>query len=368
MADHCRWAAHPPSSVSDRTLTRRLGQTTFRAGKGAKLGSYLPWLMAGPTPFCGYVTVIDRRQGLKGVLVSDTTIPSVAKARLGLAIYFPILIITTGIVDWLIVRGGDPIQNHLNLVFLLMWMPAFSSAVARLALREGIRDVSFRFGGKIGLRSMGIAVMVPLLVGTVAYGIAWTMGLVGFSAITPSPTELAMSTAAERLAALEPMPRFLVSVALGATIFTAVGCLQTAGEEIGWRGYMLTRLIAAGVPQPLFASGLIWAVWHFPLILAGIYASGPSPLISAGLFTFTVMGIALVAGVLRLRSGSVWPAIVLHAAWNSLIQNPFDRSSVGPGATLWVGESGVLVAVTTLALGLIVYHWWKKDGAKLLKT
>jgi membrane protease YdiL (CAAX protease family) len=173
-----------------------------------------------------------------------------------------------------------------------------------------------------------------------------------------------MSPAAARLAALEPISRFWASVALGATIFTVYNCLRAAGEEIGWRGYMLTRLIAAGVPQPLFVSGLIWAVWHFPLILSGAYASGPFPLLSAGLFMIMIIGSALVAGVLRLRSGSVWPAVVLHAAWNSLIQNPFDRSSVGPGATIWVGESGVLVAITTLFVGLIVYWWWRKNGAQ----
>jgi uncharacterized protein len=295
----------------------------------------------------------------------DSPTMSAANARQGLSIYFSVLIITSGIVEWLIVRkGGTMVQNRPELMLLLMWMPALSSAVARLALREGIRDVSFRFGGKVGFRSIGFAVLMPLFVGTVAYGIAWASGLVGFSAITPSVAELAMGPAAARLAALEPISRFLVSVALGATVFTVFGCLWAAGEEIGWRGYMLTRLVAAGVPRPLFASGLIWAAWHLPLILTGVYASGPSPPVSAGLFLITVMGVALVIGVLRLRSGSVWPAIVLHAAWNSLIQNPFDRSSVGRGATLWVGESGVLVAITTLITGLIVYWQWRKHGAK----
>jgi uncharacterized protein len=294
----------------------------------------------------------------------DPTTASAAKARHSLAIFFPILIVTSGIVERLIVRGGDSMSNHPNLVPLLMWMPALASIVARLLLREGIRDVSFRFGGRVGLRSIGFAVLMPLIVGTLAYGIAWATGLVSFSAITPSPAELAMSPAAARLAALEPISRFVASVALGTTIFTVYGCLWTAGEEIGWRGYMLTRLIAAGVPQPLLVSGLIWALWHFPLILSGAYASGPFPLLSAGLFMIMVIGMALVAGVLRLRSGSVWPAIVLHSAWNSIIQNPFDRSSIGPGATLWVGESGVLVAVTTLIVGVLVYQWWRKDGAR----
>jgi uncharacterized protein len=205
---------------------------------------------------------------------------------------------------------------------------------------------------------------MPLIVGTVAYGIAWATGLVGFFAITPVSQEIALMAPLAQLAAWEPITRFLAFVALYATLGTVHAGLSAAGEEIGWRGYMLTRLIAAGVPQPLFVSGLIWAVWHFPLILSGAYASGPFQILSAGLFMFTTTGIALVAGVLRLRSGSVWPAIVLHAAWNSIIQNPFDRSSVGPGGTLWVGESGVFIAVTTLILGLLVYHRWRKNGAR----
>jgi membrane protease YdiL (CAAX protease family) len=319
--------------------------------------------MAGLSLFCGLVSVIDHDK-VTNTSMSDPATASAAKARHGLAIFFPVLILTSGIVEWLIVRGGDAMSNHPNLVPVLMWMPALASIIARLLLREGIRDVSFRFGGKVGLRSIGCAVLMPLIVGTVAYGIAWATGLVGFSAITPSPAELAMSPAAARLAALEPISRFLASVALGATVFAVYGCLWTAGEEIGWRGYMLTRLIAAGVPQPLLVSGLIWALWHFPLILSGAYASGPFPLLSAGLFMIMVVGMALVSGVLRLRSGSVWPAIVLHSAWNSIIQNPFDRSSIGSGATLWIGESGVLVAVTTFILGVVVYRWWRKDGAR----
>jgi membrane protease YdiL (CAAX protease family) len=280
-----------------------------------------------------------------------------------LAIFFSVLILTSGIVEWLIVRGGNVLRDSTVLTLSLMWMPALSSVVARLVLGEGIRDVSFRVGGKAGLRAMGFAILMPLLVCFLAYGAAWATGLVGFSAITPSPTELAMSPTAAQFAALPPLSRFFTSVALGATIFTVTGIPFAAGEEIGWRGYMLTRLIAAGVPQPLLVSGLIWASWHLPLILSGLYASGPSPLASAGLFIVTVLGVALVIGVLRLRSGSVWPAVVLHAAWNAILLNPFDRSSLGPKATFWVGESGVLVALVSLIVGVIVYRVDQK-GAK----
>jgi membrane protease YdiL (CAAX protease family) len=65
-----------------------------------------------------------------------------------------------------------------------------------------------------------------------------------------------------------------------------------------------------------------------------------------------------VIGVLRLRSGSVWPAALLHGAWNGIIQLGFDPASTGPGATTWVGESGILVAVISLAIGVTVARYW----------
>jgi hypothetical protein len=52
----------------------------------------------------------------------------------------------------------------------LMWMPALASLVARLALSEGVADVSFRFGGRLSFRTTLIAWFYPLLVGGIAYG------------------------------------------------------------------------------------------------------------------------------------------------------------------------------------------------------
>jgi membrane protease YdiL (CAAX protease family) len=259
-------------------------------------------------------------------------------ARRGLLIYFAVLIPGSAIVETLVLRAGGNIGHYPWLIFLLMWMPAISSFVARAVLREGIADVSFRLGGPEALRTMIAAVVFPLVVGTIAYGGAWATGLVAFQ----SPPHGGF------------FPNLGRAVVLGCTL----GVLSGAGEEIGWRGYMLTRLVDAKVPLPLLASGIIWALWHFPLILSGQYASGPHPGISAGIFLVDVVGIAYVIGVLRLRSGSVWPAALLHGAWNGIIQVGFDPAATGPSATTWVGESGILVAVVSLAIGLAVGRYW----------
>jgi membrane protease YdiL (CAAX protease family) len=240
-------------------------------------------------------------------------------ARRGLSIYFAIVVALSAAIEGFIIIN----PNLDGLIAGLMLVPTIASVVARIALKEGFADVSFRFGGRRGWSAIGLALIFPLVIGLVAYGTAWTTGLAHFD---PPPVG------------------GLVAVFAGGIV---VSVIVVSGEEIGWRGYMLTRLIDSGVPRPVFASGLIWALWHVPLVLAGVYAAGPSPVISAVLLVVGITSFGYVIARMRLETGSVWPAIVLHTAWNSVILRGFDPATTGTGAMLWVGESGIL---TTLAL------------------
>jgi CAAX protease family protein len=247
------------------------------------------------------------------------------RGRRGLGIYFFIVVVLSAAIEGFVIRNP-----HLDgLIAGLMLVPALASVVARLALREGFADVSFRFGGRRGWAGIGFALAFPVVVGLAAYGVAWTTGLVGFD--PPSAGGL-----------LVP---FVVGV--------FVSLVVVSGEEIGWRGYMLTRLIDAGVPRPVLTSGVIWGLWHVPLVLAGVYAAGPSPVLSAALIMVAITSFGYVIARVRLETGSVWPAVVLHAAWNRIIQGPFDGSTSGAGATLWVGESGILTALALVVAAMI---------------
>jgi membrane protease YdiL (CAAX protease family) len=246
-------------------------------------------------------------------------------ARRGLAIYFAIVLALSAPIEGFLIANPD----KTGAIALLMFVPTVASVAARLALREGFSDVSFRFGGVRGLGAIGIALAFPVAVGIVAYGAAWATGLAGLDAL--------------------PSAGMVVPFAVG----MGIGLVLAAGEEIGWRGYMLTRLIDSGVPRPVLAGGLIWALWHVPLVLGGVYAAGPSPALSAALIVVSITSFGYVIGRLRLESGSVWPAVVLHAAWNRVIQQLFDPATSGAGATLWVGESGILTALTLILAAVI---------------
>jgi hypothetical protein len=63
---------------------------------------------------------------------------------------------------------------------------------------------------------------------------------------------------------------------------------------------------------------------------------------------------------------------VLHGAWNSVIQSAFDSAVAGPGVQLWLGESGILVALTLVVAAVLMSlgHWpmLRAPGQPLLVT
>jgi membrane protease YdiL (CAAX protease family) len=246
-------------------------------------------------------------------------------ARRGLALYLGIVVALSAPLELIIIGadldgGANNPALWLLLIAGLMAVPTIASFTARFALREGFADVSFRPAGRIPLVW---ALCFPLLIALPSYGIGWASGLVEF--------------------ALPPAGPWIAALALLSTL----NLVLVSGEEIGWRGYMLTRLIDAGVPHPVLVSGLIWGLWHVPLVLWAGYADGPSPALSVATLVLTAVALGSVLARIRLETGSIWPPIVMHAAWNVTLQAGFDPATAGPDAALWVGETGIL---TVLAL------------------
>ncbi|MEP7348036.1 MAG: CPBP family intramembrane glutamic endopeptidase, partial [Gemmatimonadaceae bacterium] len=87
------------------------------------------------------------------------------------------------------------------------------------------------------------------------------------------------------------------------------------------------------------------------------YNSGTPGWYSVLCFAVAVTSLGVAMAWLRLRSGSVWPAAVLHASHNLYVQGFFDRVTVDTGPTKWLtGEFGASLAI---ALALTAYFFWR---------
>lgn len=274
-----------------------------------------------------------------------------AEARRGLVRYLTVLVVLSVMLEIAIIRqGGLTNPTAGALVLVLMYVPAVASVVARLVGREGFDDVSFGWGGRTGTFAALAAWLLPLAVAIPAYGLAWGTGLVGFAA----PSEGTFSGIAD------PVARLVALIPIGLTVGTVVSCLAAFGEEVGWRGYLIPRLVEAEIPRPYLTSALIWCAWHVPLILWGGYAAGTSPVISALMFTLCITPVGLLYAKWRMTSGSVWPCVIAHGAWNIIIQSVFDPFATGANAATWVGESGML---TVAMVWLVCWGVWNRRWA-----
>ena len=266
-------------------------------------------------------------------IVTETERSIRRAARRGLVVFLPLVVVLSGAVEtWLILH---PQQAGIGIA-VLMFCPTIAAVVTRLVRREGFADVSFRLGGRRALPWYALAVLLPLAVGSLAYGVAAATGLIG------------MTGGGGAVLAL-----------LGALLFGPVwvAIVFAAGEEIGWRGYLLPRMIDAGAPYPLLLVGLIWSAWHLPLIFAGLYVASTAPLaLTVVLFVIAATAISIIFSRMRLATGSVWTAVVAHGIWNAVIQGAFDRAAAGEQVTLWVGEAGVLTVVVLVVLAVLVTH------------
>ncbi|GAB2907768.1 CPBP family intramembrane glutamic endopeptidase [Nonomuraea fastidiosa] len=217
---------------------------------------------------------------------------------------------------------GTPLKVQA-LGALMMFTPTIGVlgvwATTRLPFRQWARETGLTLGerkGRTGRLVLAAWFGVPLLT-LLAMGISAAVGLVSLDLDTFSLlAEVLRARGAEPPA---DMTAVAVTQLVLASLLVPVQILIPAlGEEWGWRGWLLPRLIAAnGVVAGLIYSGLIWGLWHAPLTLLGYnYPRLGSWAALAFIGFCAVAGVAI--GWLRLRSGSVWPAVVAHASLNAV--------------------------------------------------
>ena len=231
----------------------------------------------------------------------------------------------------LIIKAGSLGVHGGLYVFALMWSPGTSGLATRLIFQRNLRGEGLGWTRKT-TRSAILAYVLPLGYGTIAYGLVWATGL---GRLDPS--------------------RFHHNVPTFLTLGIAGSLLSATGEELGWRGFLVPTLARTmSFTRLSLLSGAIWALWHMPLIIFADYNGGTPTWYSVTCFAVMVIAMGIPFAWLRLHSGSVWPAAILHASHNLFIQGFFDTVTVDTGPTRWLtGEFGA-----ALALSFVVIAWW----------
>ena len=140
----------------------------------------------------------------------------------------------------------------------------------------------------------------------------------------------------------------------------------TFGEEFGWRGYLLPNLLPLGEKKAFLISGVIWGLWHAPVIAMGHnfgldYPGFPWLGILAMIWFCILAGTFL--GWLSIRGGSVWPAVIGHAAINGISGLPILFMLAKPNMLLGPSPVGLIGSVGYLAVFIWIFLSKKKETA-----
>jgi uncharacterized protein len=201
------------------------------------------------------------------------------------------------------------------------------------------------------------AYFIPIFYALPVYVATWALipGSCAFSAFASSLGQKFGFPQSPRAATL------LLAIPCYAPVGVVSSMARALGEEIGWRGFLLPRLVQqTGFTWGCLFSGCIWAVWHYPALLFADYNSGTQPAFALTCFTLMVIADSYILGWLRLKSGSLWTACVLHASHNLFIQAILDRITAPVGRALYITtEFGVGMVLTVAAFAF--YFWTRRN-------
>ncbi|MFT3807192.1 lysostaphin resistance A-like protein [Arenimonas sp.] len=270
---------------------------------------------------------------------------------------FLLLTLAFSAVFYYLMRGGEARGGIMRYyVTGVMWCPALAALIVQRQFGATADALGWRFGE--WRWNLG-AYLVPVLYGLIAYSIIWLTGLGGF----PEPGYLADNAKMVGLP-VPPLVANLLMLLVLAGPGVLLSCASALGEELGWRGFLTPRLVQRfGFTGGSLAVGFIWAAWHVPILFWPKYlGTTPMPFAMACFF-ISLIASSFVYTWFRLRSGSVWPAVLLHASHNVFIPLVFTplTAETSERTAYAVDEFGFMLAAVNIVLALA--FWWRRDEA-----
>jgi membrane protease YdiL (CAAX protease family) len=255
--------------------------------------------------------------------------------------------------------GGAEISlAYLLLSTAYMFGPAIANILTRLITREGkaglLLEPKFDHGrGVFWL----LAWFLP--------GVLIILGAVIFFILFPAHYDPELGVVAQQLEAAGSSTTanpwlIVVSQTIQAMLLAPLlNAIPTFGEEFGWRGYLQPKLMPLGGRKAVLLTGVIWGVWHWPVILMG-YNYGldyfGAPFLGPLAMVWFTASLAVIFGWLSLKAQSVWPAVIGHGALNGIAGIGVLLVKGSPSSLLGPVPTGVIggLAISLFALILLL--------------
>jgi hypothetical protein len=273
------------------------------------------------------------------------------------------LLITFGItylLEGMLILSGFrvaqiPAAGGQFVIMLVMWVPAAATLITiRFITHETVGSTGLRFGSS--WKPYAVTALVIPISFILVYLLTWALGLGQpdwqltrfYAAI--AATGVDMSTAPPP--ALLLIALFLTSL----TINPIVNSLLGLGEEWGWRGYLLPRLMPVGKWKAYLFLGVIWGLWHAPLVMIGFNYPG-YPILGVVLMVLFTTALSIFINELTLHYKSAILAGWIHGVFNSQAYGIWRVLLFENANPIWGGITGLVGISVLCLLGLVTIAW-----------
>jgi len=151
-----------------------------------------------------------------------------------------------------------------------------------------------------------------------------------------------------------PFHPFWFALLMGLIAGITVNAIAGFGEELGWRGLLQREFESMGFWKSSTIIGVIWGVWHAPLILQG-HNYPQHPVIGVFMMIILCVLLAPIFSYVRLRANSVIAAAIIHGSLNATAG--LSLMVVKGGNDLTVGAAGLagFIVLAFVNIGLLLY-------------
>lgn len=247
----------------------------------------------------------------------------------------------------------------------VMFIPATGALITRLVTKEKFSKENLMLSLKLkkNLRYYALAwfgVILLIILGAILYFLIfpgqYDPGMGYLRALLEAQAEsVGMTVTLEQVKLT-----MVMQMSMGIFLSPFLNLIPCFGEEWGWRGYLLPKMLNRfRVVPALLICGVIWGLWHAPLIVLGHnYGLGYRGFPATGILAMCIfcIVIGIILSYVTMKAGSCVPAIIGHGTLNGFsaagicftsLQNPYNVF-LGPAPTGLIGGAGFIAVAAIL--------------------
>jgi uncharacterized protein len=261
-------------------------------------------------------------------------------------------------------QNSMPLGGGISLALVLlattyMGAPALAHILTRLATREGWQNLYLRPKLRQGWVYWIVCWILPSILVFVGMAVYFALFPQHYDATLSAVRKLIdQSTQGRALPEVDPWTIVISQTLVAVLIAPILNGIFILGEEFGWRAYLQPKLMPLGGRKAMLLMGVIWGVWHWPVILMGYEYGFNYPgatWFGCIVFLWFIFLLATFLGWATVRAGSVWPAVIGHGAINGIANIVVFFVRGEPNPLLGPAVVGVISSVGFAVVALTIF-------------